>query len=1342
MSEKEILDPRLETPRKRESKTFDINNLAAVEVGLASPDDIRSWSHGEVTCAETINYRSQKPEMNGLFCEKIFGPSKDYECHCGKYKKIRYQGITCEKCGVEVISKEWRRERMGHIELVSPCSHIWYLKSIPSRMSLVLGISPKELEDIIYFAGHVILKPGKYEGTVLKYKTFINETKGRDLFVDAIKEFRADIPEGSADALKADTYIERLKNQAEAFDFLSVSAFISKYTDAVFGEGASAVKQLLSEVDIEAEFNAISAELKSETSAAGRVKLSKRLEVISAFRESKQKPEWMVLDVIPVIPPDLRPMLQLDGGRLAASDLNDLYRRVISRNRRLRRLIDMSAPYVILMNEKRMLQEAVDALIDNGRRAKPVTGPSGRPLKCLSSGLKGKQGRFRQNLLGKRVDYSGRSVIAVGPDLKMYQCGLPREMAIQLLRPFIAALLIERGYVSAHRAADRMIDRYEPVVFDIVEEIIGQHPVLLNRAPTLHRLSIQAFQPKLVDGRAIRLHPLVCTGFNADFDGDQMAVHVPLSKAAQQEVIDLMLASNNILGPKDGKAIVIPSQDMILGNFHLTTEESREDFADRAKTLRTLAELEKKIGVAEDEYAALIQMAEANEALIGKEGKVFHNTDEVRMAYVTRSLSLHSRIAIPAKAIHKDLGSGMPESCANKYLITTVGKIIFNSVFPDDFPYVNDGTPKSVTDLSFMEPWFVTAEEVEKAVKFDDKKFASPLAQYIASLPLKQAIGKKQLGPLIDMIFGKYGTSKTSAVLDKIKDQGFRFSMISSVTVSISDINDVEGKYDLVDEGNRKVEQIEGFYRKGFLTKEERHKKIEDTWKDITDRVASKVKEAMEMDKRNPLVIMANSGSRGSVDNFKQLIGMKGLVANPKNETIELPIVSSYHEGMKVSEFFINTHGARKGSADTALKTADSGYLTRRLVDVSQDVVIREEDCHCDHGFKVREIRDTARDKVIRTLAERLDGRYAMHDIVDPETGEILVKGNEMIDAKTAKAIQDRGIKEVEIRSVLTCQTRNGICRHCYGRNMATGKLVNLGEAVGIMAAQSIGEPGTQLTMRVFHTGGMAGSDITSGLPRVQELVEARNPGGEALISQIDGEISDITPSGNVFEVTVKNDLESLTYTTPYGAHLRVKLGSHVEAGGKITEGAINPKQLLEYGGVEKLEVYMIKEIQKVYSAQGIGISDKHLEIIIRQMLRKVLVIDGGDTNMLPGTRVSLDRFTGENRVALLAGMRPAVAAPLILGITKAALETDSFLSAASFQETTRVLTDAAIKAKRDGLHGLKENVITGKLIPAGTGLLSPEDEAERLADFDVLDSMRKVKQQYIEKHDRPDQED
>ncbi len=1339
MSEKEF-ESRNDFPsRKHESKAFDINNLAAVQVGLASPEEIRSWSHGEVTCAETINYRSQKPETGGLFCEVIFGPSKDYECHCGKYKKIRYQGIRCEKCGVEVISKEWRRERMGHIELVSPCSHIWYLKSIPSRMSLVLDIPPKELEDVIYFAGHLVLDPGT--SNVLKYKQFVNESIGRTLFVEAINDFRGQIEEDTADAMKADAIVEKLNNPAEAFDFFTVSAFIKKYTGAEFGEGADAVKRLLHEVDLDKEFKEISEELRAATSQR-RVKLAKRLEVISAFRDSKQKPEWMVLDVIPVIPPDLRPMLPLDGGRLAASDLNDLYRRVISRNKRLRRLIDMSAPYVILMNEKRMLQEAVDALIDNGRRSKPVTGPSGRPLKCLSSGLKGKQGRFRQNLLGKRVDYSGRSVIAVGPDLKMYQCGLPREMAVQLLRPFIAALLIQRKLVSAHRAADRLIDRYDPVVFDIVEEIIGQHPVLLNRAPTLHRLSIQAFQPKLVDGRAIRLHPLVCTGFNADFDGDQMAVHVPLSKAAQQEAIDLMLASNNILGPKDGKAIVIPSQDMILGNFHLTTEESREDFFDRAKNLRDLAELERSTGVAKDEYDALLQMAEANLGFAEKEGKVFHNTDEVRMAYVTRNLSLHSRIALPAKAIHKDIGTGMPASAEGKYLITTVGKVIFNAVFPDDFPYVNDGTPKSTTDLSFMEPWFVSAEEVEKAVKFDEKKFSSPLAQYISTLPLKAAVGKKQLGPLIDMIFAKYGTSKTSAVLDKIKDQGFRFSMISSVTVAISDINDVEGKYDLVKKGNEQVEKVEAFFKKGYLTKEERHKKIESIWQTITAEVAELVKKSMQEDKRNPLVIMANSGSRGSVDNFKQLIGMKGLVANPKNETIELPIVSSYHEGMKVSEFFINTHGARKGSADTALKTADSGYLTRRLVDVSQDVIVREDDCHCDHGFKVREIRDTARDAVVRTLADRLDGRFAMHDVIDPASGEVLAKADEMITMKEAKAIEAAGIKEVEIRTVFTCQTRNGVCRKCYGRNMATGKLVNLGEAVGIMAAQSIGEPGTQLTMRVFHTGGMAGSDITSGLPRVQELVEARNPAGEALISEISGEVISITPQGTRSEVVVRNDLEEKTYLTPFGAHLRVKVGSHVENGGKITEGAINPKKLLEVADIEKLEVYMIKEIQKVYSAQGIGISDKHLEIIIRQMLRKVVIIDGGDTNMLPGTRVSIDRFTSENRVALLYGRRPAVAQPLVLGITKAALETDSFLSAASFQETTRVLTDAAIKAKRDDLHGLKENVITGKLIPAGTGLVPEEEEASRLADFDVLSSMKLVKSQYIEKHDRPDQED
>ncbi len=1338
-----------EFPTKRHDDLFDINTLGAVKVGLASPETIRSWSHGEVTRAETINYRSQKPEMGGLFCEKIFGPAKDYECHCGKYKKIRYQGITCEKCGVEVISKEFRRERMGHIELVSPCAHIWYLKSIPSRMGLVLDVTPKQLEDVIYFAAHIVLNPGKSQ--VLQYKDYLSESVARVKFVDAINDIRNQglIEAGSSADERADELIARMQNPQETFDFFTSAAFISAFTGAEFGEGADAIKRLLHEVDLDKEFAAISEELR-ESKGQARVKLAKRLEVISAFRESGQKPEWMVLDVIPVIPPDLRPMLALDGGRFAASDLNDLYRRVISRNTRLKRLIDMSAPYVILMNEKRMLQEAVDALIDNGRRGKAVTGPSGRPLKSLSAGLKGKPGRFRQNLLGKRVDYSGRSVIAVGPDLRMYQCGLPREMAVQLLRPFIAAVLIREKIVSAHKAADKIIDRYDPIVFDIVERIISEHPVLLNRAPTLHRLSIQAFQPKLVDGRAIRLHPLVCPGFNADFDGDQMAVHVPLGRAAQREAVELMLASNNILGPKDGKAIVIPSQDMILGNFHLTTEESRQDFHDRAEELRAKEKLEELTGVAVEERKELLNMAEADERFALMEGKVFVSTDEVRLAYETGAVSLHNRIAIPAKAIHKDewlanevAEGNFPEGIENKYLITSVGKIIFNDVFPDDFKYINDKPDASIED---MVSWFVSPEDV--VAKLGDKLDASegapsPIAQYIATLPLKKAIGKKQLGPLIDMIFRQYGTSKTSAVLDKIKDQGFRYSMVSAVTVSISDINDVEGKEEHVHQGNLQVEEVEKFFRKGYLTREERHKKIVAIWKAVTADVATLVQRQMEENKRNPLVIMADSGSRGSVDNFKQLIGMKGLVANPKNEEIELPIVSSYRQGMKVSEFFINTHGARKGSADTALKTADSGYLTRRLVDVSQDVIVREDDCHCDHGFVVREIRDTNRDQIIRTLKERLIGRFSMHDVIDPASGEVLIPGDTLITEEMAARVEKAGIKEVEIRSIFTCRTHDGVCQKCYGLNMATGKLVALGEAVGIMAAQSIGEPGTQLTMRVFHTGGMAGTDITQGLPRVQELVEARNPKGEALISEIDGVVRSIVAQGDRHEVIIANDLEEKTYLTPYGSRLRVNEGDRVEAGGKISDGAINPKRLLEVtNSPEKLEVYMIKEIQKVYAAQGIGISDKHLEIIIRQMLRKVVVIEGGDTSMLPGTRVSLERFTVENGQALLQGKRPALAQPLVLGITKAALETDSFLSAASFQETTRVLTDAAIKAKRDNLHGLKENVITGKLIPAGTGLYTQEQLDEYTDGFSVLDAMRLVKGQYIEKHDRPDQED
>ena len=1317
---------------------FDINNLAAVQVGLASPDTIRSWSHGEVTKPETINYRSQKPEMGGLFCEKIFGPSKDYECHCGKYKKIRYQGITCEKCGVEVISKEFRRERMGHIELVSPCSHIWYLKGIPSRMGLVLDVSPKQLEEVIYFAAHIVLNPGTSK--VLKYKDFLDEKAARVEFVDAINALpRAQDPAnpsikwiepGSADDLKAGELITKMQNPAETFDFFTTSAFLTKYTDAEFGEGAAAVKRLLHEVDLDKEFDQIQKDIK-ESNGQRRLKLAKRLEVIEAFRDSNQKPEWMVLDVIPVIPPDLRPMLQLDGGRFAASDLNDLYRRVISRNTRLKKLIDMNAPYVILMNEKRMLQEAVDALIDNGRRNKPVVGPAGRPLKSLSSGLKGKQGRFRQNLLGKRVDYSGRSVIAVGPDLKMYQCGLPREMAIQLLRPFIAAILIKRGFVTAHKQADKIIDRYDSVVFDIVEEIISQHPVLLNRAPTLHRLGIQAFQAKLVDGRAIRLHPLVCPGFNADFDGDQMAVHVPLGKAAQQEALELMLASNNILGPKDGKPIVIPSQDMVLGNYYLTVEESAKDFKDRAAYDRALST---KDGV---NTQANVEQAELYDSFSTVEGKVFANVDEVVETYETKQASLHNRIAIRAESIHKEFGVAIPESAKGKYLVTTVGKVIFNNIFPDDFPYIND---KPTEDMKVISSWFVDYADLQKWAK--EKGISEDedlLAAYIASLPLKNPIKKKDLGTIIDMVFHHYGTTKTSAVLDKIKDQGFKYSTVSSVTIAISDIVPVDGKYEEVEKGQVRVDKINALYRKGMLSDKERHTQVVKIWSQVTDDVKKKVAERLSDDKRNPIVIMADSGARGNLDNFKQLIGMKGLVANPKNEEIELPIVSSYREGMKVSEFFINTHGARKGGADTALKTADSGYLTRRLVDVSQDVIVREEDCHCDHGFKVRAIRDTSRDTEIVSLYSRLVGRFSMHDIVDPKTGVVLTPANTLMNEDAAHAIVNAGIKEVEIRSLFTCQTKDGVCQHCYGQNMATGKLVDVGEAVGIMAAQSIGEPGTQLTMRVFHTGGMAGTDITQGLPRVQELVEARNPKGEAIISEIAGKVSDIKDLGGRYEVTVTNDLESKSYTTGFGARLRVKKGDEVDNGGKITEGAINPKQLLEVSDIEKVEVYMLKEIQKVYAAQGIGISDKHLEVIIRQMLRKVVVIDGGDTSMLPGTRVSVERFTEENQAALLAGKRPAVVQPLVLGITKAALETDSFLSAASFQETTRVLTDAAIKAKRDNLHGLKENVITGKLIPAGTGLRSEAEENASLDAFDVLAKMKEVKAQYIEKHDRPD---
>ena len=1281
---------------------FDVNHLKSIKVGLASPERIRQWSHGEVTKAETINYRSQKPEMDGLFCERIFGPSKDYECHCGKYKKIRFAGVKCEKCGVEVITKDVRRERMGHIELVSPCTHIWYLKGIPSRISLLLDIPPKQLEEVVYFVSHICLNPGNSK--VLKYREFLDEHTAREVFTAVIREITPLIDPNSVDAQRAQEYIDRLNNLQEAFDFQAVSRFIAHYTGAEFGEGAEAIKRLLKEVNLEKDFEEVSEEIRTSTGQK-RTKAIKRLEVIQAFRSSNNKPEWMVLDVIPVIPPDLRPMLQLDGGRFAASDLNDLYRRVITRNARLKKLIDLNAPNVILMNGRRMLQEAVDALIDNGRRNKPVQGAGGRPLKSLSSGLKGKQGRFRQNLLGKRVDYSGRSVIAVGPDLKMYQCGLPREMAIQLLRPYIANILIKRGYVSAHKAADKIIDQYDSIVFDIVEEIIGDHPVLLNRAPTLHRLGIQAFQPKLVDGRAIRLHPLVCTGFNADFDGDQMAVHLPLSKAAQEEALNLMLASNNILGPKDGKPIVTPSQDMVLGNYYLTLEETKEALLARAGRRQAKGDIE--------EYELFTIYGNA-------EGKVFRSIDEVLLAYQTKQAHLHTRIAIRGSALKK---TGFTEEMNKSYLITTVGKVIFNLIFPAEFPYLNEPSKENL--------------------KADLAKFFVPMGtdikEYIHKAEIIRPFKKKDLGNIIDEIYHRYGRSKTSAVLDKMKDQGFKYATCAGFTISISDVPILKGKEEIISKGDVEVEKINKLYDKGLLTEQEHHKEVVEIWTNVRNEVQGKLTAQFEADQRNPIFMMSDSGARGNISNVTQLSGMRGLMANPKGETIELPIKSCFREGLTVSEFFIATHGSRKGGADTALKTADSGYLTRRLVDVSQDVIVREDDCHTDHGFVVYEIRDSARDTVIVPLFDRLVGRFSLRAILDPKDGHEIVPENTLIDEKMAKAVVDAGIKEVEIRSLFGCETKNGVCVHCYGRNLATGEIVKKGEAVGIMAAQSIGEPGTQLTMRTFHTGGVAGSDITQGLPRVQELVEARTPKGEATISEISGTVKSIEELNGKYHIVVENDLEERSYTSAYGAHLRVKVGSVVRNGGKLTEGAIAPKHLLEVSDNVAVENYMLKEIQKVYRSQSIGISDKHIEVIVRQMLKKIVVVDGGDTDMVPGTRVDVEEFTARNEEAIINGKRPAVGHQKILGITKAALETKSFLSAASFQETTRVLTDASIKAKQDDLHGLKENVITGKLIPAGVGLLSEDEEESRLKDFTVKARMKEVKQQYIEAHDRPE---
>ena len=1187
------------------------NKFSAIQIGLASPQKIREWSYGEVKKPETINYRSQKPEKDGLFCERIFGPSKDWECSCGKYKKVRYKGVVCDRCGVEVTKSAVRRERMGHIELATPIAHIWYLKGIPSRMGLILDMSPKQLEEIIYFVSYVVIDKGS---TPLEYKQVLSERDYRKCFEQFGHTFEAKI-------------------------------------------GAEAIQTLLKQVDLDTEFEKVSKELK-EAQGQKRTKLLKRLEAIEAFRSSENEPEWMILEALPVIPPDLRPMLQLDGGRFATSDLNDLYRRVITRNNRLKKLLELGTPSIIVQNEKRMLQEAVDALIDNGRRSKPITGAGGRALKSLSHTLKGKQGRFRQNLLGKRVDYSGRSVIAVGPDLKMYQCGIPREMALNLFKPFVINGLVRDQLATNIKAAERLIEKMDDRIWPIVEEVIKQHPVLLNRAPTLHRLGIQAFEPKLVEGRAIRLHPLVTPAFNADFDGDQMAVHVPLGEEAIQEARQLMLGSNNILGPKDGKPIVTPSQDMVLGNYYLTLED--------------------KDGLGE--------------------GTVFADRNEVDHAYFAKTVGLHTRVAIRASALNN---STFTEAQNNCYLITTVGKILFNDIFDGQFPFIND--PSGENLIATPDKYFVP--------------MGTNIKEHIKNQPIIKPLNKKSLGKIIDEVFKHQAMSDTSLMLDKLKDQGFYYSTIAGTTVSVYDIQVPQAKYEIFEHADEKLEQIKKFYNKGKLTESERYQNVIKLWTEVKDDVQEVVREEFEADDRNPIFIMSDSGARGSLSNFTQLVGMRGLMSNPKGETIELPIKSSFREGLTASEFFISTHGARKGSTDTALKTADSGYLTRRLVDVAQEVIISEEDCGTDRGFVVTELYNNDDKSVIVPLRDRLVGRFSQKDIFHPETRELIVASGEMISEALADDIVAADIKEVEIRSVLGCTAKGGICRKCYGRNLATGNIVELGEAVGIMAAQSIGEPGTQLTMRTFHDGGVAGgADITQGLPRIQELFEARNPKAKSIISEIEGEVTNLIDNAGRMEIVITNDLETRSYLAPYGAKIRVSVGDHINIGDKINKGSIDPKELLLVADVEAVENYIIKEVQKVYRIQGIEISDKHIEIIVKQMLRKMKVVEGGDTGCLPGTNINVNAFTELNREVLKDGKHPAVARPVLLGITKASLETESFLSAASFQETTKILTDASIKGKKDLLKGLKENVLIGKLLPAGTGLRGALKSPETLA--------------------------
>lgn len=1147
------------------------NTFEAMKIGLASPDKIRQWSWGEVKKPETINYRTLKPEKEGLFCEKIFGPTKDYECNCGKYKRIRYKGIVCEKCGVEVTKSKVRRERMGHIELATPVSHIWYFKGIPSRMGLLLDMSPRALEKVLYFASFVVIDPGK---TDLYEKQLLTEQE----------------------------YEEYCDKYEEDVDFRAKM-------------GAEAIKELLQKIDLQEEYKNLTETFEGATGQK-KVRILRRLEVVEAFIESKNDPSWMIMDVIPVIPPDIRPMVQLEGGRFATSDLNDLYRRVINRNNRLKRLLDIGSPEIIVRNEKRMLQEAVDALIDNGRRGKPVTGPGNRPLKSLSDMLKGKSGRFRQNLLGKRVDYSGRSVIVIGPNLKFYQCGLPKKMALELFKPFVIRELVKREISHNVKNAKKLVERENDRVWDVLEDIIVDHPVLLNRAPTLHRLGIQAFEPILVEGKAIKLHPLVCTAYNADFDGDQMAVHLPLSPEAQAEARLLMLSTNNILAPKDGKPITTPSQDMVLGSFYMTTRKEGQK----------------------------------------GEGLIFKDIDEMMLAYAMHYVTLQTIVKVKRDSVNNDGTSKIVES--------TVGRFIFNEGIPQDLGMVNREE----------DPY---------------------------SLEVDLQVDKKMLSKIIDLTFRKYGNIRTAELLDYIKSMGYKYSTIGALTISMGDITIPDSKKVIIEQAEQRIDMVQDIYLQGDITNEERYKKVIEIWEQCIKDVTKALMTNLPAD--NNLNIMAVSGARGSENQIRQLGGMRGLMSDTAGNTIEIPITSNFREGLSVQEFFISTHGSRKGLSDTALRTADSGYLTRRLVDVSQDVIITEDDCGTDEYIVAKEIKDGNRQ--VEDLKSRIIGRYAFEDILDLDTGEIIVHKNDMINEAIAERIESKGIKEVKVRSVLGCKMKHGVCAKCYGRNLATGKPVNIGEAVGIIAAQSIGEPGTQLTMRTFHSGGIAGVGITSGLPRVEELFEARKPKGLAYITEIEGTVKIQENKKRNDVIVTAEDGEEKVYQIPYGAHIRVNEGDHVEKGEPLTEGSINPQDILRVNGAEGVRDYIIREVQKVYRLQGVDIDDKHIEIIIRQMMSKIKIEESGDSGFLSGSVVDARDFKMANEQLVKEGKTPATGTHSLMGITKASLATESFLSAASFQETTRVLTETSIKGKVDHLIGLKENVIIGKLIPAGTGI-------------------------------------